>query len=241
MEVVGHPASPSVHKTSIAQGTFRPAPMVASVSFRTAQIPGRAPSHNPPSQATGRAMENGDANESRRKTLTHRADEAGYVDQEDTQRLAEVQQELRQLQARDREVRQHEQAHTSVGGVYASAPRMRYERGPDGRLYAVSGEVIINTQEVPGNPERTIAKLEKVIQAAMAPVDPSPQDIRVAVKAAASIARLRAEIAAQAKDDEQPKEASKTYPKLLGDRVRLALYARGNDRQTATLGVSVHT
>jgi hypothetical protein len=101
---------------------------------------------------------------------------------------------VRELQQRDAEVRRHEQAHATVGGPYAGAPRYDYERGPDERLYAVSGEVSIDTSPVPGDPQATIAKMQQVRRAALAPADPSPQDQRVAAEAQQSITQARAEL-----------------------------------------------
>ena len=54
--------------------------------------------------------------------------------------------EVRELQARDREVRAHEEAHKAAAGHLAlGGPTYEYERGPDGREYAVGGEVQIDT------------------------------------------------------------------------------------------------
>jgi hypothetical protein len=128
----------------------------------------------------------------------------------------EVLAQLQELRKRDREVRSHEQAHASVGGDIAGAPSLVFKKGPDGRLYAVDGEVPISTRPVPGSPERTIAKLEQVIRAALAPVQPSTQDVRVATQAAAMISQLKAELAA-GQEDQGAQEA----PRLLGDRATL--------------------
>jgi len=110
----------------------------------------------------------------------------------------EEQQLIRQLSSRDREVRAHERAHSSVGGQFAGAAQFTFERGPNGVQYAVSGEVSISTSEVPGDPQSTLAKLDTVIRAALAPADPSAQDIRVASSAAAAVQRLRASINTEA-------------------------------------------
>lgn len=91
---------------------------------------------------------------------------------------------LTQLRARDREVRLHEAAHAAVGGRYAGAPAFQYDRGPDGRNYAVGGEVSISTGPVPGDPQATIEKARIIRAAALAPAEPSAQDRRVAAEAA---------------------------------------------------------
>lgn len=112
--------------------------------------------------------------------------------------LTEVeQQEVRELAARDREVRAHEQAHANVGGRYAGSPSYTYQRGPDGRQYAVGGEVSISTSPIPGDPEATIDKAQIVRRAALAPAEPSAQDRRVAAEATAIEQQARAELLAQ--------------------------------------------
>lgn len=104
---------------------------------------------------------------------------------------------IRELASRDREVRQHEQAHVSVGGPYAGAPSFRYERGPDGRPYAVSGEVPIDVAPIPGNPEATLRKMEVVRRAALAPAETSPQDRQVAALANQLTLQAQSELSAE--------------------------------------------
>lgn len=109
---------------------------------------------------------------------------------------------LSELRARDREVRAHEAAHARVGGEFAGSPGFSFETGPDGRQYAIAGEVSIDRSPVPGDPEATIAKLEKVIRAALAPASPSDQDRAVAASARADLQAARAEAAQQDAPDE---------------------------------------
>ena len=104
--------------------------------------------------------------------------------------------QVRELAARDREVRAHEQAHASVGGRYASAPSYTFQRGPDGRQYAVGGEVAIDISPVAGDPEATIAKAQIVRRAALAPAEPSAQDRSVAAEATAIEQQARVELIA---------------------------------------------
>lgn len=104
--------------------------------------------------------------------------------------------EIRELAARDREVRAHEQAHMAVGGQYAGGVSYDYSRGPDGRLYATGGSVSIDISPVAGDPAATITKMQQVQRAALAPAEPSGQDRAVAAQAAQLIAQARAEIAA---------------------------------------------
>lgn len=90
------------------------------------------------------------------------------------------QRRVAELQQIDREVRIHEQAHISAGrGVVTSGPTYTYTYGPDGRIYAVGGEVGIDTR-AERKPEDNIDKGQRIQAAALAPVQPSPQDYRVA-------------------------------------------------------------
>lgn len=109
----------------------------------------------------------------------------------DTELTEEEEKIVEELKATDREVRQHEQAHKTVGGQYAGAIQYETTTGPDGREYAIGGEVPIDASPVPNNPEATIRKMDIVIRAALAPAQPSPQD--TAVARAAQQARAQAQ------------------------------------------------
>ncbi len=113
----------------------------------------------------------------------------------ETQQLRQEQLEIAELASRDREVRAHEQAHAAVGGAYAGAPTYTYSRGPDGKRYAIGGEVSIDSSPSPNDPEATLRKMELVQRAALAPAEPSAQDRRVAAQAAAQATQARAELA----------------------------------------------
>lgn len=122
----------------------------------------------------------------------------------------EEQQQLKELQARDREVRAHEQAHRSAGGQYVrGAINYTYQRGPDGQLYAVGGEVSIDTSAIPNDPEATARKMEQVRRAALAPSNPSPQDRQVTAEAARRAAQAQAE---SLRDSGETENALSTSP-----------------------------
>lgn len=94
------------------------------------------------------------------------------------------QREVKDLKRRDREVRQHEQAHVAAGGPYVrGGAQLEYTTGPDGKRYATGGEVDIDVSKA-RTPRATIRKMQVVKRAALAPANPSPQDR--AVHAAAS-------------------------------------------------------
>ncbi|MBT5264121.1 MAG: hypothetical protein HOL85_04770 [Rhodospirillaceae bacterium] len=126
------------------------------------------------------------------------AQEAGGEDEPETPGgLTDAEKsQVQELKARDREVRAHEAAHAATGGAFAGSPSYSYQSGPDGRQYAVGGEVSIDASPVSGDPDATVRKLSQVQAAALAPADPSSQDRRVAAAAAAGIANARAEAAA---------------------------------------------
>ncbi len=100
-----------------------------------------------------------------------------------------------ELKQKDTSVRNHEMSHLAAAGALAiSGPSYDYQKGPDGKKYAVGGEVHIDTAPVPGDPEATLQKMQQVKRAALAPADPSSQDRRVAAKATAAAAKARAEL-----------------------------------------------
>lgn len=112
------------------------------------------------------------------------------------------------LAARDREVKAHEQAHVAAASGIAGSPTYSYVTGPDAQRYAVSGEVRISTSSDAGSPEATIAKMEQVKKAALAPAQPSAQDKSIALAAEAKIREAQAEIRT-IKREEEEQEARK--------------------------------
>jgi hypothetical protein len=103
--------------------------------------------------------------------------------------------QLRKLKERDREVRAHEQAHKNAAGPYVrGGPYYTYQRGPDGRRYAIGGSIVLDTSPVPGDPEETIRKARTIRRAALAPADPSAQDRKIAQEAAKMEREAREEL-----------------------------------------------
>ncbi|WP_448556533.1 putative metalloprotease CJM1_0395 family protein [Thalassotalea montiporae] len=139
------------------------------------------------------------------------------------------QQAVRELSARDLEVRTHEQAHAAVGGPYTGAPSYSFEVGPDGRRYAVEGEVSVDLSEA-GSPQETITKMRRVYDAALAPANPSTQDLRVAAEASRIIAQAQAEVLRQ----QRVEEGEEQSPQPSGDG-RPTINSFGSER-TAELG-----
>lgn len=104
---------------------------------------------------------------------------------------------VQKLVVRDRQVRSHEAAHlAAAAGIAAGGASYTYRTGPDGKAYAVAGEVRIDTSPVAGDPQATLQKATQIQAAALAPAQPSAQDRAVASEAARIAARARAEITA---------------------------------------------
>lgn len=105
-----------------------------------------------------------------------------------------------ELQARDTEVRAHESAHQAAGGGMTGGANFSYERGPDGKMYAVGGEVSISMPKG-STPEEVISNAQQVIAAALAPADPSAQDMSVASSARAMMIQAQQEKAKETYDN----------------------------------------
>ena len=105
------------------------------------------------------------------------------------------------LQLRDREVRAHEAAHKAVGGGHVGGASYTYQQGPDGRQYAIGGEVSVNMSSAGSNPEAIIAKMNQIRAAALAPADPSSQDHAVAAAASAITEQARETIRNQERNE----------------------------------------
>jgi len=102
----------------------------------------------------------------------------------------EEKEKVKELKARDTEVKTHEQAHVNAG---ASNAQYEYEVGPDGARYAVGGNAQIDTAKAE-NPQATLSKAQKIKRAALAPANPSGQDRKVAAKAETMETEARNEI-----------------------------------------------
>jgi hypothetical protein len=121
---------------------------------------------------------------------------------------------IESLKARDREVRAHEQAHISAsGGLAIGGASFTYQQGPDGKRYAIGGEVNIDTSPVPGDPSATLRKAETIRRAALAPANPSSQDYKVASKAAQMATKAQMDII-KLQQETQSESASEEKPSL---------------------------
>jgi hypothetical protein len=90
---------------------------------------------------------------------------------------------IRQLESRDREVRQHEMNHASALGPYArGGPSYVFQVGPDGKSYAVGGSITASVGREKTD-AATAAKATRIRAAALAGGDPSTADVQAAATA----------------------------------------------------------
>ena len=122
---------------------------------------------------------------------------------------------IAKLRARDQEVRAHEQAHAAAaGGLATGGATFTFQQGPDGRQYAVGGEVNIDTSPVPGDPEATIRKARQIRAAALAPTEPSAQDRAVAASASALEAQAKLELEQEKHEEQSDSSPHSTRQKI---------------------------
>jgi len=122
---------------------------------------------------------------------------------EDEERL------VRDLSSRDSEVKAHEAAHQAAGGGMTGAASYTYQQGPDGKMYAIGGEVSISMKSG-STPEETIANARQIAAAAMAAGDPSPQDYAVASSARVMEMKAQQLLAKEQQEELQGKEIYKS-------------------------------
>jgi hypothetical protein len=102
---------------------------------------------------------------------------------------------LKAFEDRDQEVRTHESAHQSEAGEFAlGGPTFDMKTSKSGKSFAVGGKVNVDTSEIKGDPRKTVAKMQKIQKAALAPVSPSGQDLIVASEASAKEAKAQSEL-----------------------------------------------
>jgi len=146
---------------------------------------------------------------------------------------------VEKLKRIDSEVRAHEMAHIAAGSEYiTSGATFSYRQGPDGKRYAVGGEVSIDTAPEPGDPKATLQKMRRVRAAALAPAQPSSQDLKVASNAASQAAKAMAEIT-QLMADEQANQMETAVSDYTRQQVSDA-YAKTGDMPDQATQNSFH-
>ncbi len=167
---------------------------ISNIGYTAFQAPQKAVNQSAIEGIIEKAQDAEKASEGQKAIKALEAASGGASNDELTEEEQKLVDELEQT---DREVRSHEQAHKTIGGPYAGAISYETTTGPDGKEYAVSGEVQIDASPISGNPEATIRKLDIVIRAALAPAEPSSQDFAVARAAQAARQIAQQELAQQ--------------------------------------------
>ncbi|WP_457746500.1 putative metalloprotease CJM1_0395 family protein [Sulfurimonas sp.] len=121
---------------------------------------------------------------------------------------------VRDLQSRDSQVKAHEAAHQAAGGGMTGAASYTYQQGPDGKMYAIGGEVSISTKGG-STPQEAIANARQVAAAAMAPANPSAQDYSVASSARVMEMKAQQQLSRQRLEEIQGKESYKNSSSTL--------------------------
>lgn len=144
-----------------------------------------------------------------RVSLSEQAKKESSGIKSETELNEEEKQQVNQLKKRDAEVKAHEQAHMAAGGgIVQGGASYEYERGPDGKQYAVGGEVKIDLSSE-NTPEATIRKMQQVRRSALAPAQPSGADRSVAAQASQIEVQARMELHAKNKGElGEPDETS---------------------------------
>jgi len=125
---------------------------------------------------------------------------------------------IEELKSRDQEVRDHEMAHVAAGGPYIKrGANYEYQKGPDGILYAVGGDVLIDTSPVAGNPEATIRKMDVVRSAALAPANPSGSDRAIASRATSTRIKASEELIKMQLEKSGLEKSDKKSPYMVSD------------------------
>jgi hypothetical protein len=134
-----------------------------------------------------------------------------------------------ELEQTEREVIAHENAHKAAAGRFGGPAHYSYTMGPDGKRYITGGDVSVHTPAT-NDPEEALQNARQVLRAALAPGDPSGQDISVAASASAMATAARAEMFSgnSSGDNEDVTESVvKTSGKKIGDSYTKNLSPKG--------------
>ena len=103
-----------------------------------------------------------------RKDYIEQSTQTENYDKEDFARV------LEKFKQTDQQVRTHEQIHASIG--HTTTPiSYNYQKGPDGKMYAVGGSVRLDTS-IPDDPKAAAFKLDQIQKAASGVSDASGAD-----------------------------------------------------------------
>jgi len=192
----------TTYTTYTQSGPGNPGVQAANADIRDRELQRSAPADNTATQSSSRQSSAAE---------TGLSDLRGDQRVDGSRRLSDVDRQLvDQLAARDREVRTHEQAHQAAGGGLTGSASYTYQVGPDGKRYAIGGEVSIQAPVATGDPEADLKRAQTILRSAMAPSEPSGQDLRVAAQARALAADAAAALVAERAERGGSEEASES-------------------------------
>lgn len=85
------------------------------------------------------------------------------------------------------------QIHLTAGKQYLGLPKYNFKMGVDGNQYAVSVSMNVNATPINENPIATITKMQGIYNAALAPANPSFDDVQIALQSLRTITDIRLE------------------------------------------------
>ncbi|MCI7463062.1 MAG: hypothetical protein MSA79_00205 [Campylobacter sp.] len=204
--------------------------------------------YSTPAQSNDRGVENNTGNSSGDKTSNAENNTQNNDKNAGQKNIGELSLEeqriVSELQAADTNVRAHEAAHMAAGGGLTSPASYTYEQGPDNKMYAVAGEVGISTSQ--GNTsQESLNKAQTIRRAALAPADPSPQDLKVAAQAASMEMSARAQIMQEkmAQNSQNPNNSNETSAgnSNVNSNVNSAENSTGNSNTNSTENSNVNS
>jgi len=104
-------------------------------------------------------------------------EQSNQTDNYDEKDFARVLEKFKQA---DANIRSHEQVHASIGQTTAPIS-YNYQKGPDGKMYAVGGSVRLDTS-IPSDPKAAAFKLDQIQKAAIGTADASGADMGIATQ-----------------------------------------------------------
>ena len=180
--------TPQIHATGSAVGS-------SAAAVAANGVPDIGPAYAVEISAEGKAMAESKGGEASSaavadaKQSTELKSEQAKKQQQDWR----IQSAALRMKLTEQNIRAHVAAHMAAVGGFSGSASYVYAKGPDGKMYVVGGEVPIQAPEGK-TPDETIKNMEIVQRAALAPPDPSAQDLAVAAAAMQIESRARAAI-----------------------------------------------
>jgi flagellar biosynthesis/type III secretory pathway protein FliH len=113
------------------------------------------------------------------------------------------------------------------GALVSGGANYSYQEGPDGKQYAIGGEVSIRLASGQ-SPQETLANAKQVAAAALAPVDPSGQDRSVAAEAEQMAREAQSQID---KQQQQQLQAAQNNPAIATSQGDFCCHQRQTGQQ----------